>query len=161
MECDYLGMARQEFYRRNLPHLDLPWARFFITFCTKDGRRLLEWQRGVVLEVVRECEFITLHQAVVMEDHVHLILNAIETDVGAFPSLAAVCKTLKGRSARAINSLLGVKNSSVWQKESFDRAIRTDEEYNHIWNYISMNPVNAGLSRASGEYPYYWDRSLR
>jgi len=69
--------------------------------------------------------------------------------------LSRIVKTLKARSARAINRHLG-RSGSLWQRAYYDRAARKDEDIRQIARYIIANPLRAGLARNIGDYPH-WD----
>jgi hypothetical protein len=64
--------------RRNLPHLSVPGATYFITFRAKT--ELSPAARDVVFAAIvgRNQKNIELEAAVVMPDHVHLIFRLIE-----------------------------------------------------------------------------------
>ena len=88
-----------------------------------------------------------LHAWVVMPNHVHLLLTPnIEPSV--------VLRRLKGASARQANQLLGLTGQPFWQDESYDRLVRSQEEFERIENYVLQNPVRAGLARSEEEYPW-------
>jgi len=42
----------------------------------------------------------------------------------------------------------------LWQKSSWDRAIRDDEDTLTVIRYIVANPVRSGLVARSSEYPF-------
>ena len=42
----------------------------------------------------------------------------------------------------------------VWQKEFFDRLLRSGESLSEKWAYVRMNPVRAGLCNKPDEYLY-------
>jgi len=69
--------------------------------------------------------------------------------------LSRIVKTLKARSARAINRHLG-RSGSLWQRAYYDRAARKDEDIRQIARYIIANPLRAGLAQNIGDYPH-WD----
>src|SRR3954467_4752786 len=103
-------------YRRRLPHLQRDYKTYFVTFCTKSRRMLDPQHRDIVL---RECvsahsNACWLHCAIVMPDHVHLLVT-----MGPNESLAAWLQPIKGRSARLINMALH-RSGPLWQRESFD-----------------------------------------
>jgi REP element-mobilizing transposase RayT len=87
---------------------------------------------------------------VVMPDHLHWLIQLNER----WP-LPRVVKTLKARSAHAINRHL-CQQGSLWQRAYYDRAARKDEDIRQIARYIVANPLRAGLVRNIGDYPY-WD----
>jgi len=61
----------------------------------------------------------------------------------------------KGPSAHSINRLLGRKGS-LWQRESFDHILRSEEKLTEKGEYIANNPVRAGLVSTSDEWPWLW-----
>jgi putative transposase len=88
-----------------------------------------------------------LHAWVVMPNHVHLLITPqIE--------VPALLRKLKGASAREANKRLGQTGKAFWQDESYDRLVRSAEEFQRIENYIMQNPVRAGLARSAEEYPW-------
>ena len=50
--------------------------------------------------------------------------------------------------------MLGVSGKPFWQQESYDRAVRNQEEFERIRRYVELNPVRAGLVSTVGEYRY-------
>jgi REP-associated tyrosine transposase len=86
-----------------------------------------------------------LHAWVIMPNHVHMLASA-RTDVSKF------MRRLKGYSARQANQLLNRTGQTFWQEESYDRLVRTMEEFRKIEAYILNNPVKAGLARSAQEY---------
>ena len=87
-----------------------------------------------------------LHAFVVMPNHVHVLL----TPNLPLPKLT---KSLKSYTARRANEILAV-TGPFWQQETFDRIVRSDNEFDRITRYIENNPVHAGLVSAP-EY-YRW-----
>ncbi|MGD0775909.1 MAG: transposase [Candidatus Solibacter sp.] len=88
-----------------------------------------------------------LHAAVVMPNHVHVLLTPIVAP-------AKLMQSVKGFSAREANKILGRTGEPFWQQESYDHWVRNEREFRKIAAYIEENPVRAGLaSRAEG---YRW-----
>ena len=87
-----------------------------------------------------------LHAAVIMPEHVHLLLTPLR-DVEGWPvPLSRILKRIKGTSARSVNRLLR-SEGPVWQEESFDHVLRYDESLEEKLEYIRQN---TGSERASG-----------
>jgi REP element-mobilizing transposase RayT len=84
-----------------------------------------------------------LHAAVVMPEHVHLLLTPLRDEKGWPYGLPSILKLLKGTSARSVNRLLG-SSGPVWQEESFDHVPRTQESFEAKLEYIRQNPVRRG-----------------
>jgi len=147
-----------QFYRRNLPHLQRDFTPHFITFNTKFRQTLPEWTRDLVLGCcVHDHEIrYRLRIAVVMPDHVHLILTPlIDERRRMVISLIEIMKAIKGASAHAINHRAG-SCGAIWQEESFDRVVRSSESLDAKVAYILENPVRKGLVGSWREYRWIW-----
>ncbi len=100
-----------------------------------------------VRRIVQECllrfneERLQLHAAVIMPNHVHLLLEPL-----AGNSLSELLKGIKGASARKINQMLGTTGSKFWMDESYDHIVRSEAQYQRFIRYIAENPVKANLS---------------
>ena len=150
------------FYRRNLPHLQRDAKPHFITFVTKRRWMLPEWAREIVLDCCRHDDGIRykLHVAMVMPDHVHLILTPLVDPARQIVvSLAEIMKGIKGTSAHAINHRLG-SGGTVWQEESFDRVLRSSESLDAEIEYVLNNPVRKALVRDWGQYRWVWQQAF-
>ena len=93
----------------------------------------------------------------IMSNHVHAVFKPLLTEdevletydpnggivIAGHPSLSRIMQSLKGRSARSCNKLLG-RVGQFWEHENFDRIIRTDR-FNSTVRYVLNNPVKAGL----------------
>ncbi len=136
----------------NLPHWSLPQATYHISFRLKHGKLSLPEQK-VVYEA---CLFwhgkrAWVHAAVVMPDHVHLLLRLHPEH----SSLPALLHNIKSYSSNQINKLRG-REGSLWQREYHDRIIRGDRDMASVFRYIESNPVKAGLVTKPGEYEFLW-----
>jgi len=151
-------MRSMQFYRRNLPHIQRDFTPHFITFCTKFREVLPEWARQIVLGCcVHDHERrYRLRVAVVMPDHVHVILTPlIDEDRRNIFSLPGIMKGIKGASAHAINRTAR-SHGAVWQEESFDRVVRSSESLDAKVAYILENPVRKGLVSDWRGYRWIW-----
>lgn len=136
-------MLQKKFYisNRNLPHWKLKGATYFITFNTKEST-LSKQEQKLVLQHIKNGnnKYYNLYAAVVMPDHVHLILLPNNTY-----DLAQILKGIKGASARKINQKRK-SSGPIWMQESYDRIIRDENEFLEKMNYIVNNPVKKGLA---------------
>jgi REP element-mobilizing transposase RayT len=163
------------FYRRNLPHWIPPDATIFLTFrlagslpatqttkgdglCHELCHKPQEQTKGpfwllddrvaaMVSEAViygEEAGYYELFAWVVMPNHVHLLIRPVK-------DLARITQWIKGRTARVGNRILR-RSGAFWQDESFDRWIRSWEEFQGAVDYIETNPVKSGLT----ETPQAW-----
>jgi REP element-mobilizing transposase RayT len=150
------------FYRRNLPHLQRDYKPHFITFVSKFRRTLPDRARDITLACCLHDHGTKyrLHVAVVMPDHVHLILTPLTDETRRLiVSLVEILKAVKGASAHAINHRLGHRGT-VWQEESFDHVLRSSENLDAKIEYILQNPVRAGLVQNWQQYRWLWRKSL-
>ena len=56
--------------------------------------------------------------------------------------LSEAIRAFKSFPARRINALHGVKGTSVWQRNYYERIIRNQSEYQAICNHILDDPQN-------------------
>ncbi len=90
-----------------------------------------------------------------MPEHVHLLLTPLNDAKGWPYGLPFILKQVKGVSARSVNKLLGC-SGSVWQEESFDHVLRSNESFEEKRDYIRQNPVRRRLSPTPEAYPWLW-----
>ena len=152
-----------QFYRRNLPHLQRDFKPHFITFVTRYRATLPGWARDLVLSSCRHDhrKKYELYVAVVMPDHVHMILTPlVDRQRRQIFSLIQIMQGIKGSSARAINQKMG-HHRPVWQEESFDHVLRSSEGLDAKVEYVLQNPVRRGLVGNWQEYRWAWQRPDR
>jgi REP element-mobilizing transposase RayT len=84
---------------------------------------------------------------VVMSNHVHILI---------WPKalLPKITKAIKGFTAREANRILGRTGKKFWQDESFDHAVRSEDEFCRIVRYIERNPVKAGRVESPEDWPW-------
>jgi REP element-mobilizing transposase RayT len=144
-------------YRRNLPHYQKADRPLFVTFRKGNREPFPPEARDAVL---RHClhdheKRYQLHAAVVMPEHVHLLLTPLRDEKGWPFALPLILKLLKGTSARSVNKLSG-SNGPIWQEESFDHVPRSEESFGEKLEYIRQNPVRRGLVAKPEDYPWLW-----
>jgi len=141
-----------------LPHVQRDDRPHFITFVTFQRWTLPPEARSIVLESCTHDHLRTmeLHAAVVMPDHVHLILTpAVNQDRGSVYRLDRILWAIKSASAHRVNKLLG-RSGKVWQEEYLDHVIRNSDSLLEKIEYVVENPVRAGLVQNAAEYPWMW-----
>lgn len=62
---------------------------------------------------------------------------------------------IKGAAAHSVNKALN-RNGRVWQDESFDHVLRSDESLNAKTDYVRQNPVRKGLVARPEDYKWLW-----
>ena len=73
---------------------------------------------------------------VIMPNHIHGIIQLVEgnaTDIGE------IVRNFKSISARRVRTVTR-RDSPVWQRNYFERIIRTDRELNLTRMYVKLNP---------------------
>jgi REP element-mobilizing transposase RayT len=154
-------LQRKYEYRRYLPHYQKNNRALFITYSTWHRWKLPDIARTLALEACvhangRKC---ALFAAAVMPDHVHLICIPLSDHGGVF-AIPEITQSIKSESAHRINKALG-RTGHVWQDESFDHVLRSDESLQQKAAYILTNPVRAGLVRNVVDYRWlWWDPAL-
>ncbi len=95
-----------------------------------------------------------------MPDHVHLLFEPQVKEQGAsgetiFWFMTEILQGIKSASAHRINKVAGT-HGPVWEKESFDRLIRSERDLQEKFHYIARNPWDADIVRQSEEYAWLW-----
>jgi len=75
-------------------------------------------------------------------------------------AISQILRLIKGRSARAINVALRRKEA-VWQQESHDYELRSQESLIRKCEYVAENPVRKGLCASPDDWPWlfrWWTR---
>lgn len=142
--------------RRHLPHWTLGGSIYFLTFCARNLVFSKDEQR-IVLEHIEEGnrKFYDCYAAIVMPDHVHLLLRPKEGY-----SLSRIMHGIKGVSAHKINLHRGTKGQ-VWQNESYDRIVRNGKEFDNELKYMFNNPLKEGLTKDPSNYVgWYYNNDL-
>jgi REP element-mobilizing transposase RayT len=152
-----MGLERKYEYRRKLPHYQPAGRRLFITFCKNTRDPFPPDARDLIL---KHClhdhgKRYQLHAAVIMPEHMHLLLTPLRDEKGWLYSLPLILKSLKGTSARSVNKLSG-SGGPVWQEESLDHVPRSQEGFEAKLEYIRQNPVRRGLVQKPEDYPWLW-----
>jgi len=145
-----------------MPYNDLRKGRYsesgreYLVTVVTEGRRPAFGDFYASRLLIREMRCLDMEGAliwqawVIMPDHMHGLIS-----LPGKQSLSEAVNLLKGRSARAINELLGCKGA-FWQAGFHDHALRREEDRLAIARYIVANPLRAGLAAKLGDYPH-WD----
>jgi len=138
--------------RKRLDHEPPDWvgpeAEYFITICAEPRKQNHFCRDGIghiILDSIRhrnEQQTWFCHLAVLMPDHIHLLLN--------FPPEAASFAKIIGNWKHWLAHQHGV----CWQENFFDHRIRAGENYGEKMDYIGQNPVRAGLVKETQDGPW-------
>ena len=148
--------------RRRLPHFEKPWAIYAVTITTARRRSLSPQARTIVLDAWRHFHNARyeLFAICVMPDHVHALFqpwpkNEAQAEETRFWSLTELMCSLKSFAAREINHV-EAKAGAVWEKETFDRYVRSDRDLAEKFHYILRNPWDEGIAKQEEDYPWIW-----
>jgi len=100
-----------------------------------------------VLRSTMRSHKITIHDFVVMPNHVHILMT-----VPGEISLEKAMQLIKGSFSFRANKELGFKGE-IWQRGFSDERVNDAQSFEQHREYIENNPVKAGLAKSSEEYP--------
>jgi putative transposase len=132
-------------------------AFYHVTSRTNDKKRVFENNLGrkimlITLQEAKEKFNFRLTNFCIMPTHLHLLIKP-----EANANLSVIMKWIKEISAKRWNFIHGA-TGHLWGDRYYARAIKHNEEYGAITEYIDQNPVTAGLTtspeewKASGAY---------
>lgn len=96
-----------------------------------------------------------VHLLTVMPDHVHILTTPLASSPGKWYPLAMMLQRVKGSTAYSINTLRG-RSGQFWQKETCDRIVRDQQEFDEKAVYILNNAMKAGIADDGWEYDGFW-----
>jgi putative transposase len=126
---------------------------FFVTTKTFQSQRLLQTHRNATLliDVLRSCvraRRFTLHDFVIMPDHVHLLLTT-SADI----TVEKAMQFIKGGFSFRLKRETGYEGE-VWQPGFSDHRVLDPDSFASHRRYIAANPVKAGLAASPDEFPW-------
>jgi 5-methyltetrahydrofolate--homocysteine methyltransferase len=149
--------------KRHLPRFERPWGKYAVTFSTHQRRQLTPSERDIVLKSIlhgHEIGQYELYAACVMPDHAHLLFEPQpkqqDADSGTvFWSLSEILQAIKSATAHRVNKAAGIQGP-VWERESFDRLIRSESDLQEKFSYICRNPWESKVVAQGEDYPWLW-----
>jgi REP element-mobilizing transposase RayT len=124
-------------YKRHLPHWRNQGSTYFTTWrLHKRQSDLTPQERDIVFSALKffDQKRFHLHACVVMNDHVHTLVEPCDSW-----ALQSLVHTWKSFSANEIYRQ-GARKGALWQREYFDRLIRSEVEFREKRDYILRNP---------------------
>jgi putative transposase len=128
---------------------------YFITICTHEREHLFgdiidgqmhlnelgniadrHWQK-----LAEHHPHIAIDELIIMPNHLHGIIF-IQQSSFSTTSIAEIIRGFKTFSAREINKVRRLRGVPLWQRNYFDRVIRTETELANVRQYIINNPQN-------------------
>lgn len=77
---------------------------------------------------------------ILMPDHLHRIIMISESKEKS--SLANIIQNFKSISSRKINRINKTYGISIWQRNYYERIVRSEQELTNLREYIKNNPAN-------------------
>ena len=128
---------------------------YFLTICTFQRQHLFgeinngEIQLNVTGQIVsaiwqkipQHFPNVELDQFIIMPDHLHGIIVISEQPEQAI-SLTTIIQNFKSISTRKINKINQNSSVSIWQRNYYERIVRSYQELHRLREYISTNPEN-------------------
>jgi REP element-mobilizing transposase RayT len=124
-------------YRRNMPHWRLAGSYYFVTWRVHPEQPdLTEHERTIVANAIKffKDKRYRLCAYVVMNDHCHAILQPLGDH-----TLQSIMYSWKSFSTRELQQL-GLRFGQLWQREYFDRIVRSEDDFWEKVEYIVTNP---------------------
>ena len=120
---------------------------YFVTMCVENREAVLANDAALTAfrnAAIRLRDW-TVLAAVLMPDHLHVLVSPTEDREAQLGNLAGAIKRWMRQELCA---------SWRWQRGSFDRLLRSDESLHDKWLYVEENPVRAGLVEHYLAWPY-------
>jgi putative transposase len=115
----------------------------------------------MIFDLIKEFDgvFYKLYCFTIMPNHVHLLFRILMRHDDKPHEMAFIIKKLKAISARNANKILN-REGKFWFREYYDYSVRTEKELVRIIEYISQNPVKAGLVTEVCQWKWTWIAEL-
>jgi len=149
--------------KRRLPHFARAWVKYAVSFSAYHRSLLRPVERDLVLQSVcyaHQTHQYELYAACVMPDRVHLLFEPQPkaddaTSQTVFWSLTEILQGIKSSTVHRINRLRRTRGP-VWDRETFDRVIRSASDLREKFSYICANPWKSGVAEQNEDYRWLW-----
>jgi len=148
---DVYGAAADVLIRtRNLPHMEMPGATYFVTWKAVQETHFSAAQMDAVLSALRHFDSwrCRVYVANVMSNHVHWIVRPFEGQ-----GLRELVRSVKRYCAIEVNRIDG-GSGHVWEPDCFDHIICDTQHFNEFVKYCIDNPVTAGVVSVPSDYSW-------
>jgi REP element-mobilizing transposase RayT len=147
--------------RESLPHLPVrdrvnQSIIQYVTLSVARRRSLLSRRdaAAVILAAWAKASSWRVGRYVIMPDHLHLF-----SAPATMPAEPLKAWLLFWR-AEVSRHWPRVAEKPIWQKDFFDRQLRSGESYHEKWLYVWYNPVRAGLVARPEDWPYQGELNI-
>ena len=122
----------------------------FVTACSKGRQRVLanEMMHTCVRDAFEVADNYLVGRYMIMPDHIHFFCAP-----KAYPpeSLKKWVSFWKSQVTRRCD-IEEIK--PIWQRDFWDRQLRSGESYSEKWAYVRNNPIRANLVKTADKWPY-------
>ena len=141
--------------RKRLPHL--PPKEFpnqsviiYVTQVVAKRRPLLARPEAVecLLNAWHRADHWLVGRYVILPDHLHLFCAPLRFPFTPLKQWMAFWR------AEVTRNWPWPEEKPVWQKDYFDRQLRSGESYTQKWHYVRENPVRGGLAANADDWPW-------
>jgi REP element-mobilizing transposase RayT len=149
---------RNKHHRRSLRLKGYDYSQagaYFVTICTEDrqclfgdvadGHMELNEAGQAVQETWKDLTVrfpsVVLDTFVAMPNHIHGIITMVQGAATSAPPLGDIMRAFKSVSAIQVNRLLLRSGQPLWQRNYYERILRTEEDLNCTRQYILDNPA--------------------
>ncbi|MHC4873728.1 MAG: REP-associated tyrosine transposase [Planctomycetota bacterium] len=121
----------------------------FLTVCTDKRKQILanEIVYKQLLDAWQKADAWSIGRYVIMPDHIHFFCSPAKEGV----SLAKWVTFWKSHVSRKWPF---PEQQPVWQRDFWDRQLRSYEKYEEKWEYVCQNPVRKGLVNDLSEWRF-------
>ncbi len=138
----------------------------FITVLLNNRKRTLltdyiDNLRGAFKQAQSVVDF-EIYAISIMPEHFHVILKPLE--INEYPKMISLIKRaftkglpqeLRVELAKEISqSKINKHESGVWHRRFYEKTLTSQEELNHITDYVHYNPVKHGLVQRAVDWEY-------
>ena len=87
-----------------------------------------------------------------MPDHLHLFCS---------PAITPATPVASRFLAESSDSLMAVSGEKpIWQRDFFDRRLRSGESYRQKWHYLWENPIKEGIVARPEDWPHQGEMNV-
>jgi putative transposase len=122
----------------------------FLTVCTKGRAKILasESIHSLLQTAWKEADSWFVGRYVILPDHIHLFVSPSSRDAPGVKNWVRFWKTVTTKSWPTD------RDGSVWQRDCWDRQLRSGDSYSQKWEYVRNNPVRHGLVERAEDWPF-------
>ncbi|EDY19806.1 hypothetical protein CfE428DRAFT_2395 [Chthoniobacter flavus Ellin428] len=121
----------------------------YVTVVTKDRQRCLanDAAHALLRQIWSAATFWLVGRYVIMPDHAHFF--CAPSDPGC-----TLEKWMQYWKSQLTKAWPVAAEKPVFQRDHWDRELRSDERYDEKWDYVRQNPVRANLVVTPDPWPY-------